>query len=181
MESITTAERNKMAAIYGLLLGLIYIILSTGVNMMVGNLIGFYGLKFVVFVLYFVVMGVFAARIRASNGGFITFKEIFGAVIIMIFIAALMNYLYTFLYVRYIDPAFMDKMKNTTIQYMEKAKGIDEAKIDESARKFDEQMAASKTFNLGKNVLAYFELVIFDCLFGLIVCAIIKKERPVFE
>ncbi len=180
MENITNAERNKMAATYGLLLGLIYVILTTGVNMAVGSLFGFYGLKFVVFVLYFVMLGVFAARIRTANGGFITFKEVFGAVIIIIFIAALINYLYTAIYIKYIDPAFMDKMKNTTIQYMEKNK-VDEARIDESVRKFDEGIVASKKFDLGKNVLAYFELVIFDCLIGLIVCAIVKKNRPVFE
>ena len=110
MENITTAERNKMAATYGLLLGIIYVIMTTGVNMMVGNFIGFYAMKFIVFVLYFVLLGVFAARIRKANGGYIEFKEIFGTVIVMILIAALINYLYNFIFLKYIDPAFMDKM-----------------------------------------------------------------------
>ena len=63
---------------------------------------------------------------------------------------------------------------------MEKSK-LSEDKIDESVRKFDQQMAESKKFNLGNNILSYFELVIFDCLFGLIVCAIVKKNRPIFD
>ena len=180
MENITIAEKNKMAAIYGLLLGVISMVMTTGSYMMVGNLIGFYALTGLFFILYFVLLGIFAGRIRKANGGYIEFKEVFGAVIIMVFVSCLISYLYNFIYVKYIDPGFMDKMKTTVVQYMEKNKVPDDT-IDETVRKMDKQTAESKGFNFGKNLLAYFELVIFYTLFGLIVSLIVKKNKPVFD
>ncbi len=180
MENITTAERNKMAGIYGLLLGVIAMVMTTCSYMMVGNFIGFYAFQIFVFILFVIVMGIFSARIRKANGGYIEFKEIFGAIIIMIFISCLISYIYGIIYTKYIDPGFMDKIKNATVQFMEKQKVPDD-KIDETVRKFDKQMAESKNFNFGQTLLTYFEVCIFYCLFGLIVAAIIKKNKPVFD
>ena len=180
MESITTAERNKMAAIYGLLLGIVYMVLNTFTYMSAGSLMGFYGVTALAFVLYFVTMGILAGRIRKSNGGYIEFKDVFAAIIVMVFVSCLISYVYNFIYMKYIDPAFMDKMKNTTIQFMEKSK-IPDDQIEETMRKLDKQAAKSKSFNIGDMLLSYFEIVIFCCLFGLIVAAIVKKKRPVFD
>lgn len=180
MENITTAERNKMAATYGLLLGLIYMVLTTLTYMSSGSLMGFYGFTALAFVLYFVTMGIFCGRIRKADGGYIEFKDVFAAIIIMVFISCLISFVYNVIYMKYIDPAFMDKMKNTTIQFMEKNKVPDD-QIEEAVRKFDKQAAEAKSFSIGTMLLTYFEMVVFCCLFGLIVAAIVKKKRPIFE
>ena len=180
MENITTAERNKMAAIYGLLLGLIYLVLTTCTYMSSGSLMGFYGFTILAFLLYFVAMGIFAGRIRKANGGYIEFKDVFAAIIIMVFISCLISYVYNLVYMKYIDPAFMDKMKNTTIQFMEKNKVPDE-QIEATISKFDKQTAEAKNATIGSMLLSYFEIVVFCSLFGLIVAAIVKKKRPIFD
>jgi hypothetical protein len=180
MENITPAQRNKMALIDGLVLGVIYIIMTTAVNLMVGNMIVFYVMKAVAAILYYVIIGVMASRIKKANGGYIEFREIFGAVFIMVLIAGLMSYIYTYLYINTIDPQFMNKIKASTISFMEKYKNSDE-EIEKSARKFDQQIAETKNFNLGNNIMNYFEMVVFDSLVCLLVCLIVKKPKPVLQ
>lgn len=169
-----------MAAIYGILLGIIYMVLTTFTYMSAGSLMGFYGFTALAFILYFIGMGIFAGRIRKANGGYIEFKDVFAAIIIMVFISCLISYVYNLIYMKYVDPGFMDKMKNTTIQFMEKNKVPDE-QIDEAMRKFDKQAADAKSFSIGSMLLSYFEMSVFCCLFGLIVAAIVKKKKPIFD
>ena len=180
MENITAAERNKMALMYGLITGIIYLVITTAVNILVGSMITFYAAKFVGFVLYFVIIGIFAARIRKANGGYIEFRELFGAIFIMLLIAGLMSYLYNYLYIEVIDPQFMNKIRTATVHFMENMK-TPEDKIDDALRKFDEKVAESKTFHFGAALLTFLEALVVDCLFGLIVCLIVKKSKPVFN
>jgi len=177
MEKITSAEKNKMAAINGLLVGIIYIVITSAVNLMVNDMIYFYLLKFVGYMLYFVIIGYFASQIKKANGGFIEFREIFGAIFIMVLIASTIAYVYTYIYMYYIDPHYMEKIKAATIHFMEKM-NTPADKIDETSRKFDDQLAESKKFGLGKNLLTLLGAFVVDSLFGLIVAAIVRRKRP---
>ena len=179
MENITSAERNKMAITYGLLLALIYLVITSAVNIVITNMMLFYTLKTAGYILYFIIIGIFAARIRKANGGFVEFKEVFGAVFIILVIAGLISFIFNYIYMLYIDPHYMDKIRQSTITFMEKLKTPAD-KMDEALKKFDEQVAESKTFHLGRNLMNYLQGLRFDCLFGLIVCAIVKKKRPMF-
>jgi len=178
MDNITSAEKNKLALTYAPLVGIIYIIIITAVNLTIGNMILFYVMKFIGYVLYFVILGILATRIKKANGGYIEFREIFGALFIMILVAELMYFVYSFIYTKYIDPHFMDRMKVAYLSFMEKMKTPDD-KLEEASKNFDKAIAESKTFDFGKSLLSYFEIVVMDCLFGLIVCLIVKKPRPV--
>ena len=180
MENITASEKNKIAMTYGLLLGIIYLVITSAVNILIGNMILFYTVKFAGYLLYFVILGVLAARIKKANGGFIEFRELFGAIFIMLLIAGLLSYIYSYLYISVIDTHYMEKIRTSTIHFMEKMNTPPD-KMDDAIRKFDIKVAESKTFNLGTNLLNFFEALIVDCLFGLIVCAIVKKPRPVFN
>jgi hypothetical protein len=178
---LTTAARNKMALINGLILGLIYIIISTGVNLSVNNMIMYYALKTVSYIVYMILLGLFAKNIRKANGGYIEFREVFGAVFVMLLIAGSMIYLYYYLYMFVIDPEFMDKMKAATLQFMESSPNVSDDKLNETAETFDKQIAESKSLNIGKSLLSFLGIIVLDCLFGLIVCAIVKKPKPLFE
>lgn len=180
MENITSAQKNKMAMTYGLLIGIIYIVITSAVNLTVSNMINFYLTKFVGYVAYFIIIGYYATRIKKANGGYIEFREVFGAVFIMIIIAGFMSYLYNYLYMYVIDPHYMEKIKTAVVHFMEKMKAPDE-KIDETVRKFDSQMEEAKHFSFKNNILAIVGFIIMDSLFGLIVSAIVKKSRPLFN
>lgn len=177
MDALSTAERNKLAAKYGLILGLIYIVLNTIANMTVNYTVYFYGVFiFINYVIYFILLGILAKRIRNANGGFIEFKEIFGAVFVMLLIGGFLSYLYNYIYVNFIDAEFTEKIVAVAKQQMEKMAAQDES-IEKAMESLDESTAKSQQFN----VLSFLGTIVRDSLFGLIVCAIVKKSKPVFE
>ncbi len=177
--TLTTAARNKMAMMNGLLLGVIYVVLTTGVNLAVNNMMMYYLLKTLGYVAYIVLAGIFAKNIRKANGGYIEFREVFGAIFIMLLVAGTITYLYNHLYMYVIDPEFMNKIKASSLRMMEKAPNVTDEMLDDAAAKFDKQIADAK--NIGKNFLYFLGGIMMDCLFGLIACAIVKKPRPIFE
>ena len=168
-----------MALTYGLLLGIIYIVITTAVTIFLPKMILFYCLKFIGYVIYMVLAGIFAGMIRKANGGYMEFREVFGAIFIMLLVAGLMSFIYNYIYILYIDTHYMEKVKQSTITFMEKF-NTPQDKMDEALKKFDEQVAESKTFHLGKNMMAYCGGLLMDCLFGLIVCAAVRRKRPEF-
>lgn len=173
---------NKQALTYGLLLAIIIIIINTIENMfLLGNFFAFYGAKVAGFIIFVVLMGVFSAQIRKAQGGYIEFKEVFRYIFIMILISELLYFIYTFIYFKYIDPHFLDKMKQATIDWMDKHNAPSD-QIDKTADSFDQQIKeANKSLQLGKTALNYLSFVVLDSLFGLIVAAIVKKPRPMFD
>jgi hypothetical protein len=70
----------------------------------------------------------------------------------------------------------MDKIKEATVGFMER-NNVPEESMDKALKEFDN----SKKFDLLKSVTGYFGWLILDCVFGLIICAIVKKKRPLFE
>ena len=179
MENMTIAIRNKMALKYGLIIGIIYLLLFTGINVLVGNYVMYLGMRCVGYILYMVLIGVFATQIKNANGGFMEFKEVFSVAFIMVLVAGIIYYIYTCVYFLYIDPHFMDKMKASTLVFMEKVGAPDDA-IEKSMKKFDEEIASSKTLNIGNTLLYFLGFVIMDSLFAMVVCLIVKKTKPMF-
>ena len=176
--SLSTAQKNKTAAINGIILGIIYLIFTSIANAMVSNLIVFYAAKFIAYVLFFVIIGIMVTRIKKANGGYIEFKDVFGKIFVIILVSEIIYYIYMFIFYKYIDPAFMDKVKVSTVHFMEQMKMTDD-KIEQATAGLDKTIADSKKFNLGNNILSFFGTLVVDSLFGLIVAAIVKKPKPV--
>jgi len=179
MDQAVKANMNKQAFLYGIIAGVIYIVLLTIENMLVGSgMLLFYGLKILGFGLYMVILGVLATQIKKSLGGYMEFKTAFGAIFIMILVANVFYYIYTYIYMFYIDPNFMEKLKESTLTFMA-SRHVPQESMDATAAKFDGQMEEAKHFSIGKNLLSFFSSVVLDSLFGLIVAAIVKKNKPV--
>ncbi len=179
MESITVAERNKMSVKYGLITGVVYIILFSVTNLLMSNVIMYNVIRGLVYILYMGLIGVFVTQIKKADGGFIEFKDAFGAAFVMLLTAGILYYIYSYIYFQYLDPHYLEKMKTSVITYMETHKVPDES-IDATAKKFDEQIIEAKTFHFGKTMLGFFGFLVMDSLFGMLVCLIVKKQRPMF-
>ncbi len=179
MSTFTKAERNATAAKYGLLIGVVALLLLTIDNtFLVNRFLGFYILKTVNFMVYILMLFFIAKNVRNTNyEGYISYKEIFGFLFIMILVAEFISYTYTIIYMHFISPDFLEKVRITTANWME-SNNVPEQKINDSLKSFDEQIEQSKHFNLGKMALGYFSVLIFDSIFALILAAILKKERP---
>jgi len=173
---------NKQALTYGVIIGIISIVLTTIENMfLIDQFIAFYAVKVIAFILVIILMGVFTGIIRKNMGGYMEFKDAFRAIFIMILISELLYFIYTIIYYKFIDPDMLSRVKEATLSFMERAK-TPQDKLDETADKFDEQIAeANKGFQFGKLALNYFSFVVLDSVFGLIVAAIVKKNKPVLE
>jgi len=178
MDQAIKTNINKQAFLYGVIVGVIYIVLLTVENMFVSNMFGFYAIKIVGFLLYLTAIGLFAGQIRKSLGGYIDFKTVFGAIFIMILVSEVFYFVYNYIYLLYIDPNFMEKIKESTLGWMEKNK-VPQESLDTTSAKFDQQIEEAKHFSIGKNLLNFFSFVVLDSLFGLIVAAIVKKNKPV--
>jgi hypothetical protein len=174
--TLTTARRNKMAMKYGLVLGLLHIVVISLVNMAATTMVLFSLLRFAGYMVYLVILGFMLARIRKANGGYIELRELFGPAFIILVIAGGISHIYEDVYVYLIDPFFFEKMLNASIKSFGKGR-IPDWKIAEMMAEIGKRTA----FNLGNTILRFFSNVLIDCLFGLLVSLIIKKQRPFSE
>ncbi len=180
MEGISAAERTKQAVIFGAITGLIYMVFATCANMIITKFFLFYAVKALFYILFMLMLGLFATRIRKASGGYMSFREVFGVVFIMILVSGLLYFTYNFIYFKVIDPDFMEKIKTASLSWMEK-RGMSDEALNKASADFDKRIVESKTFSLSKNLFAFVGMIIIDSLFGLIVCAVVKKNKPMFE
>lgn len=180
MEGMAVADRNKMALTYGALLGVIHVVVSTGANMAVDNMVIFNSAKFVAYLLYMVILAFLALRIRKANGGYIEFRDMFGAIFVMLLVAGLITYIYNYVYTTIIIPDFTERLTNASLKLLEDSKLADDV-VEEKVQQLKEQMKSAQNMGLSRQVLNFLSTIVVDCLFGLIVCAIVKKPKPLFD
>lgn len=172
-------NRFSIPVRWGIILGVLACILTTVQHMF---LIDSYGLYMTVWILSFVLSLVFycvaGVQQRKAMGGYITFKEAFSAIFVVILISSVISSIYAFIYFKYIDPDVMDKLKETTLTFMENV-GAPAESIDDAAIEFDERLEDSK--KPGPMLLSYFKGLIIYSIFGFICAAIVKKKKPVFD
>jgi hypothetical protein len=166
---------------YGLIAGFIGILLQTFMYLMGVQFMATWWVGISVLVLIVVMYVILSLRIRKDNGGFITFKEAFGRVFLMCLIAATCSTLFSLLLYHVIDPELPQKMQDAimdkTLAMMERM-GAPQEKIDEISEKLKE---SGNNFSVAGQIKSYIFAIIFGAIFALIMGAIIKKERPVFE
>ena len=179
-EPLSVKARNKIAATYGLMLGIVFVILTTVSYMLMSNMMMFYVTSVFSLIIATVLIGIFVKMVRKANGGYLEFREAFGAAFVMLLVACLISYLYNILYIHVIDPDMMMKMKESSLRMMEGMNVPDEA-LDKAAADFDKRIEDSKNFNIGSALMGYFGPVLLYGIFALIPCAIVKKPRPVFD
>lgn len=113
---------------------------------------------------------------RKELGGFITFQECLKAILLAIAITELIYLIFSTVYVKYIDPTFIDKMKVVTRDFMVRS-NVPDDNINEAMAKFND---AGK-ITLWTVIQSYGFAIIIDAVFGVIIALILKKPRPEFE
>lgn len=110
---------------------------------------------------------------RKKAGGYITFQECLKAMLLAIAITELIYLIFGILYIKVIDPLFIEKMKTASLAFLKKAK-MPEEQISEQMKAFSE--AGKITF--WNQMQAYGFSIIIDAVFALIFAAILKKPKP---
>jgi hypothetical protein len=163
---------------YGLMTGFVSMFLTTVSFLYVlkYSFIAFGVAGFLMFLVPVILYGVAGARQRKAMGGYISIKEGFQAIFIVILISQAISAVYGIIYTKYIDPECMERMKESALTMFEKMK-MPQASIDEQMKGITEQVEGS--LKIGKLLYSFAQSIIIHSIFGLICALIIKKERPV--
>jgi len=113
---------------------------------------------------------------KKELGGYITFQECLKSMLVAIAITELIYVAFGIIYIKFIDPSFLDKMKVAYLAFFQNAK-MSPDQITQQMDKFNE--AGKITF--WSIIQSYGFSIIIDAVFAVIIAAILKKPRPIFD
>tara|TARA_B100000780_G_C21004333_1_gene401955 strand:- start:107 stop:700 length:594 start_codon:yes stop_codon:yes gene_type:complete len=118
-------------------------------------------------------------RFRTTHEGFISFREAFSSSTGILIAAGFINTFASILLYNIIDPGFgievMDAIINKTVAQLESI-GAEESLIEETIKSFE----GSSNFDVMNMFKGYIFSIIFYTVFGLLVAAFTKNEKPMF-
>ncbi|MCW3081711.1 DUF4199 domain-containing protein [Segetibacter sp.] len=164
---------------YGVIIGLIYVLIlfvrwSAATNLIKFGLYSFLG--------YIVILGLLcyeAFQRRKLNEGFISLKSLFQTLFISVLIFELLYSIYTYIHLTYIDPTVGDRMREGMQEMFDKmGEGLSDADKDKAMERMGDIKRATE---LPQMVKSYLSSVAISGIFALIISAIVKKKKPVFE
>ncbi|MCC6187191.1 MAG: DUF4199 domain-containing protein, partial [Chitinophagaceae bacterium] len=168
LEPIDATSKYAIAIRYGLMVGFVSMFLTT-INFLyildisyMAFLVG----GFLMFAVPIAFYAIAATRQRKMLDGFLSMKEAFQVIFIVILISMTINTIYGLIYNNFIDPDFIIRMKASMISFFENLK-MPEEKIDEVIAKVEESTAgASKPTKI---IYSFAQGIIFQSIFGFIV------------
>lgn len=174
MESSTKPVTTSAVGIrYGLLTGLVSILFS------------FVQLSFISdpetplrwLSIVILVVGIVLAhkQYKQANSGFMSYGEGLGIGVIVSAVSGVLGGIFSYIYLTFIDPGYMQRVMELTRSRMEE-KGMDDAQIDQA-------MGMAEKFSTGplSAVFAVVGALFIGFLLSLIVSAFTKNARPEFE
>jgi uncharacterized protein DUF4199 len=181
--SLNKTSNVKNGLTFGVIIGLIYCVsLFLRYNMISAGVI-MIGLVALLF--YVVVIGMLffcGIKRRKELGGLIELKDAFQTIFVAVLVAELIYTIFNFIYLKFIDPGYFDKMKTAMETFMEKTIKDDDKReeaLDKFRERFDKQREWALT--LKGVVLGYLMWVAITGVFGFIVALIIRRKKPLFE
>ena len=173
-------NKNISTAItYGIIIGLIYVLIlfwrwNAATNLMKFGLITFAG-----FIIILILMFVEAYQVRKLNNGFIDLKKLFQTLFISVLIFEFFYSLYNFIHLKYVDPEVGNRMKEGFQEIFDK---VGDRLSDSDKEKMLERTGdIKKATELPQIIKSYLSSVAITGVFALIISAIVKKKKPVFE
>jgi len=165
---------------YGLIGGLIYVILQMAIYLIDPTLIFSWtsvSLFMVLLIILFAVCGVYAIRTkRYGLGGFIKFKEAFTEAFITVVVMSILINVFSYLLYAVIDPSLEEQLKEFTINsvagWMEES--VPEEQFDEVMAEMEDQDFISPMTTITGSV----QFIVIGAIVGAITSAIMKKEDP---
>lgn len=171
MENQTTTTRTALK--WGVIIGIISILYSTAI--MVAGQIGNQALSYPIYVV--IGVGIYLAmnEFKKENQGFMSYGQGLGLGTLMSAISGLISSFFSMAYMKFIDPTITDQIMKKAVEDMEK-KGIPDEQIDQA-------MEMSKIFmNPGAMfIFGLFGSILIGFILSLIIAAIVKKDKSVFE
>lgn len=176
MMEINTTNSGPHGVKWGLIIGMIYAILvylrySVGANSAI-----FFGMFTIVsYIVILVLLFFMGFQLRKQNGGYIEMKEVFKTMFIAVLIFELFFAAVTFIYLKWVDPAFFDKLKITTEELLI-AGNKTQREVDEVMDEMDVLAQQSSHLGMFDFLKSYLYYVGISGLFALIFSFILKRK-----
>ncbi len=163
---------------WGILTGFIAILLTTiNYTFLLNNYPVFLGFNFVIFGVTLVLYGLAGIQQRKALGGYITLRQAFSVIFVVILISSLFSTLYGILYVKVIDVHAIDKVKEGTMAFMERMNAPEET-IDEAVAAFEKE--AKESTKPMRLLSSFAKQLVIQSIFGFICALIVRRKRPIF-
>jgi hypothetical protein len=168
---------------WGLRIGIVYAILIFLRYKFGANDFVTYGT--LMFVAFAVVMGLLfytGKKARDENGGYIEMQEAFKAMFIAVLIFELFYMVATLIYLKYIEPNFFQKLRDSTENMMLAAK-VSQADIDRALQTLEQAQAQSQysKINVFDFLKTYLYTVGMTGLFALVFAFILKRKPRAYQ
>lgn len=179
MNDTANTNFNKFAIPlrWGIVAGIASILMFTVYSMFLMGSMGFMGstiFAFVSFAVCLLLVGLMAAQQRKAMGGYITFKEAFQGIFVTILIMIIISQVYSIIYTNFIDPAYFEKVKVMSTKLATQIGGEEAADI--AAERAEQQIEGQRS--IAGIFLQLAGSIILYSIFGFIIAAIVKKEKP---
>lgn len=179
MPADVPTKRSSTGLIYGLLGGLIMSIFL--LLLYVGGVSYFMSavawLGYLIIITIAVLAGV---RQKKLNGGYLSFGEALKVVFTVFALAFLIQTIFSYVLLNYVDTSFRDNLTQATLvktEEMLKKFGASESQIEEAVKRASEQ----DSYSFKNIALGYGMMCILFFLISLIIAAVIKKKPQPFE
>lgn len=169
---------NKKIIESGIILGLISIGITvllylSGPEYMTSALVGIG-----VLVVSIALVSYFAIRYRKQSGGYISFKNGFIALFLMLFISGLLMQTFNILLYQVIDPELSEKIKIASIENTASMMQSFNAPQEEIDKAIDRIQNVNMEVTVSKQLLQIVWMQIYNLIIALIIALIIKKKNP---
>ncbi|WP_138481097.1 DUF4199 domain-containing protein [Dyadobacter bucti] len=169
-EKVSTA---RVALKYGVLGSVVIMIFTTIIN--VAGLSQNKILSSLSFVFMIVAIVLSMKDFREQNKGFMSYGEGLGLGTLVSAVMGLLSSAFTMFYIQFIDNTLLTQGMDKVRSDME-AKGMDDSQIDQAMELSQRFMSPGVVFAMG-----VFMYILTGFIISLIVAAIVRKEKPVFE
>ncbi|HVU53780.1 MAG TPA: DUF4199 domain-containing protein [Puia sp.] len=171
-------RKMSIAVTYGLITGLVLILLTT--ILYLGGVNVFISYSFVAYILVIVAAVLAAIMEKKAGSGFLEFREALKAAFLVFVIALLLQSLFTWVLVNFIDTGFRTVLEQATLEKVEKF--MQSMKLNQEAidKALDEQRGKNQ-YALPKLLLGLCFTYIVCFLISLLIAAIVKRKKPEFH
>ncbi len=167
-------SKNAIAMRYGLISGVISIVYSLILNI---TDLAFTNkaLSWVSFIILVAAIVLAMREFKRQNGGFMSYGQGLGIGTLVAVISSILGGIFMYIYVKFVDSGYMDKMRDMQVAELE-SKGMNDEQIDQAIAISDKMMTPEMMV-----VFAIIGGLVFGFILSLIISAIMKRNRPEFE
>jgi len=171
----------KSAIKYGLMIGIVQILLALLLYLMGIEYMTKWWVSILIFVLAIILLVTVGKKIRAENGGFISFGNLFVLMLISFVSSMAVATIFNILLYNVIDTNLAQNIEDVTIENMTsmfEGLGMDDDKIEEAMVGME---SISEKFTVAGQAITFMWSIVWGAIISSILAAILKKNPNPFE